>query len=210
MNSEQTVFVVDDDPSIRRGLRRLIESVGLTVEEYATAEEFLTGYDAARSGCLVLDVRMPGLSGLDLQETLAAREITLPIVFITAYGDVPMTARAMKAGAVDFIPKPFNEQALLEAIHRATAQDAEHRREHARRTEVMHRVERLTPREREVLTAVVAGKPNKRIAAELGISEKTVKIHRAAGMGKMQADSLPELVVLAQMAGLYTTKGLDQ
>lgn len=210
MIPEPTVFVVDDDPSIRRGLRRLIESVQLAVEEHATAEEFLDGYDPARPGCLVLDIRMPGASGLDLQETLAEKQSRLPIVFITAYGDVPMTARAMKAGAVDFIEKPFNEQELLDAIHRAIEKDSQLRREQAEREEVLQRVGLLTHREREVLALVVTGKLNKQIAAQLGISEKTVKIHRARVMSKMQAESLPELVVLAQESGLYKTKGLHQ
>jgi len=203
MKSEAAVYIVDDDPSIRRALQRVIESVGLAVKRYASAEEFLDKYDPAQAGCLVLDVRMPGVSGLDLQETLAAKDINLPIVFITAYGDVPMTARAMKAGAVDFIEKPFNEQELLDAINRAIEQDAEFRREHTEHTDAQHRVAKLTPREREVLKIVVTGKANKEIAAELGISEKTVKIHRARVMEKMQADSLPELVVLAQRAGLF-------
>lgn len=210
MKRETTVFVVDDDLSIRRSLRRVIESVGLGVECYAGAGEFLEGYDPARPGCLVLDVRMPGLSGLDLQETLATREVRLPIVFITAYGDVPMTARAMKAGAVDFIEKPFNEQVLLDAIRRAIEQDATFRRDRAQRAEVLRRVDRLTPREREVLEAVVAGKTNRQIAAKLDISEKTVKVHRAHVMSKTQVDSLAELVVLAERAGLYRTKGLHE
>lgn len=188
----------------------MMESVGLAVNEYATAGEFLKGHDPTQPGCLVLDVRMPGLSGLDLQQALAAREVRLPIVFITAYGDVPMTARAMKAGAVDFLPKPFNEQELLDAIHRAIDEDARYRRQRAQRAEILRRVALLTPREREVAISVVVGKPNRQIAADLGISEKTVKIHRAAVMRKMRAGSLPELVVLAQRAGLYTPKGLTK
>ncbi|MHC4445023.1 MAG: response regulator transcription factor [Planctomycetota bacterium] len=205
MKSDPTVFVVDDDPSIRRSLRRVIESIGLAVKCYSGAEEFLNKYDPAQSGCLVLDVRMPGVSGLDLQETLSARAIDLPIVFITAYGDVPMTARAMKAGAVDFIEKPFNEQELLDAINRAIEQDTRFRRDQAERANVRQRIAQLTSREREVLSEVVSGKSNKQIGTELGISEKTVKIHRARVMEKMQANSLPELVVLAQRAGDYTT-----
>jgi len=206
MRPEPTVFVVDDDPSVRRALRRLIESVELNVETFAAADEFLDGYDPARPGCLVLDVRMPGVSGLDLQETLASREVLLPVIFITGYGDVPTTVRAMKGGAVDFIEKPFNEQVLLDAIHRAIEQDARLRRERAERAEILSRVARLTPREREVLTRVVAGKMNKQIAAELGTSEKTIKVHRARVMSKMQAESLAELVVLAQIAGLCATR----
>ena len=188
----------------------MIESVGVAVDEYPTACEFLDRYNPAQPGCLVLDVRMPGLSGLDLQEALAAPQVKVPIIFLTAYGDVPMTARAMKAGAVDFIPKPFNEQTLLDAIRRAIEKDTQDRGEDAQRREVLQRVETLTPREREVCIAVAAGKSNKQAAAELGISEKTVKIHRAGVMRKMRADSLPELVVLAQKAGLSTTKSLDE
>jgi two-component system response regulator FixJ len=206
MNPEATVFVVDDDPSVRRALRRLIDSVELHVETYASAEGFLNAYDPARPGCLVLDVRMPGVSGLDLQETLAGRDVLLPVIFITGYGDVPTTVRAMKGGAVDFIEKPFNEQLLLDAVHRGIEQDARLRRERAERADVLRRVAQLTPRERQVLTRVVAGRMNKQIAAELGTSEKTVKTHRARVMSKMQADSVAELVVLAQMAGLCTTK----
>jgi len=145
---------------------------------------------------------MPGVSGLDLQETLASREVALPVIFITGYGDVPTTVRAMKGGAVDFIEKPFNEQLLLDAVHRAIEQDARVRRERAERADVLRRVALLTPREREVLARVVAGKMNKQIAAELGTSEKTIKVHRAHVMSKMQADSLAGLVVLAQAAGL--------
>ena len=206
MKHEASVFVVDDDPAIRRGLRKLIESVGLTVEDYAAADEFLEGYDRGKPGCLVLDIRMPGVSGLDLQETLASRHIELPIIFLTAYGDVPTTAHAMKAGAVDFLAKPVDEQALLDAIHRAIEQDARLRRERAERADVLRRVALLTPREREVLTLVVTGRMNKEIAAELGTGEQTVKVHRARVMRKMQAGSLPELVVLAQTAGLCATK----
>lgn len=206
MNTKPTVFIVDDDPSIRRALRRMLESVGLAVETYAGAQEFLAEYDPDRPGCLVLDVRMPGESGLDLQETLAARKIELPIIFITAYGDVPTTARAMKAGAVDFIEKPFNEQALLDTVRGAIEKDGRARRERVRREEVLRRAALLTPRERQVLQLVVAGKLNKQIAAELGAAEKTIKVHRGRVMRKMRAESLAELVVLAQVAGLCTTK----
>ena len=206
MTAEPTVFVVDDDPSFRRGLRRLIESVGLAVQTYANPQAFLDDYDPAGSGCLILDVRMPGESGLEVQERLLKDRIQLPVIFLTAYGDVPMTARAMKAGAVDFLEKPFNEQELLEAIQRAVDRDAHQRREHLHQEKVRERVARLTPREREVLQLVVAGKLNKQIAADLGTSEKTIKVHRARVMAKMQAESLAELVVLAQNAGLCATK----
>ena len=205
-NSNPNVFVVDDDPSVRRSLRRLIESVGLNVETYATAQEFLDKYQRGQSGCLVLDVRMPGLGGLELQERLAADNLRIPIIFITGHGDVPMTARAMKAGAVDFIQKPFNEQDLLDAISRALETDAKQRKIRAEQDHVMALVETLTPREREVMMLVVTGKLNKEIAAQLGITEKTIKVHRARVMEKMQANSLAELVLLAQVAGLCTAK----
>jgi RNA polymerase sigma factor (sigma-70 family) len=176
------------------------------VETYATAQEFLDKYQRSQSGCLVLDVRMPGLGGLELQERLATDNLQIPIIFITGHGDVPMTARAMKAGAVDFIQKPFNEQDLLDAISRALETDARQRKSRAAQDHVMSLVETLTPREREVMLLVVTGKLNKEIAAQLGITEKTIKVHRARVMEKMQADSLAELVLLAQSAGLCTAK----
>ncbi len=206
MNESPCVSVVDDDPSVRRSLRRLIESVGLGVETYATAQEFLEKHQRSRSGCLVLDVRMPGLGGLELQERLASDNLQIPIIFITGHGDVPMTARAMKAGAVDFIQKPFNEQDLLDAISRALDTDAQQRKTRAEQDHVMSLVDTLTPREREVMMLVVTGKLNKEIAAQLGITEKTIKVHRARVMEKMQANSLAELVLLAQIAGLCTAK----
>ncbi len=205
-NSTPSVFVVDDDPSVRRSLRRLIESVGLNVDTYATAQEFLDKYQRGQPGCLVLDVRMPGLGGLELQERLATDKLQIPIIFITGHGDVPMTARAMKAGAVDFIQKPFNEQDLLDAISRALETDAQQRKTRAEQDHVMSLVDTLTPREREVMMLVVTGKLNKEIAAQLGITEKTIKVHRARVMEKMQANSLAELVLLAQVAGLCTAK----
>jgi two-component system response regulator FixJ len=201
-----TVFVVDDDPSVRRALTRLLRSVGLAVDAYPGAQEFLDAYDPARPGCLVLDVRMPHISGLELQQALAQRGVELPIIFITGHGDVPMSVRAMRAGAIDFLPKPFHDQDLLDAIQRAIARDAELRAARAVRSAVVRRVALLTPREREVLVLVTAGKMNKQIAAQLGASEKTIKVHRARVMKKMGADSVAELVVLAQTAGLCTTK----
>jgi FixJ family two-component response regulator len=200
-----TVFVVDDDPSIRRALTRLLRSVGLAVDAYAGAQEFLDAYDPARPGCLVLDVRMPHISGLELQQALAQRAVELPIIFITGHGDVPMSVRAMRAGAIDFLPKPFHDQDLLDAIQRAIARDAELRAARAVRVDVLRRVELLTPREREVLVLVTAGKMNKEIAAQLGASEKTIKVHRARVMKKMGAESVAELVVLAQTAGVCAT-----
>lgn len=206
MKVQPTAFIVDDDQSVRRALQRLARSVGLSVETFGSAQEFLDSYDPSRPGCLVLDVRMPGLSGLDLQDELNARGITIPVVFMTGHGDVPMSVRAMKAGAVDFISKPFNDQALLDAIQHALAKDQKNRQEAAGRSEILRRIERLTPREREVFALVVAGRLNKQIAHQLGTSEKTVKVHRARVMDKMRAESLADLVLLAQAAGLCKPK----
>ncbi len=206
MRAVPTVFVVDDDDSVRRALRRLIQSVGLTVRTHASAAEFLAAYDANMPGCLVLDVRMPGLSGLDLQASFTERDITLPVIFITGHGDIPMSVRAMKAGALDFLAKPFNDQVLLDAIQRALAQDAEARRERAERDSVARRLESLTPRERQVMSRIVCGLTNRQVAAELGASEKTIKVHRARVMRKTQVNSLAELVLLAQAAGIRTPK----
>lgn len=209
MNPNQaTVFVVDDDPGVLRGLRRLLESVGLQVASFASAQDFLDTYRAEMPGCVVLDVRMPGLSGLDLQERLAAMGSATPVIFITGHADVPMSVRAMKAGAADFIEKPFNEQKLLDAIYHALERDAEHRRAQARMHDVERRLARLTAREREVLGFVVSGYTNGEIAAQWGISEKTIKIHRRRVMEKMEAESLPDLVLMAQAAGLCNAKGL--
>jgi RNA polymerase sigma factor (sigma-70 family) len=200
-----TVFVVDDDTSVRRSVQRLLESVGLSVETFASAADYLAAEDG-RPGCLIVDVRMPGLSGLDLQQELAARHLARPIIFITAHGDIPMSVRAMKMGAVDFLPKPFNEQSLLDAVNRALQKDADERQQSAQREEIEQRIAQLTPRERDVLVHVADGKMNKQIAAELGIAEKTVKIHRARVMDKMRANSLAELVLMAHSVDLHTTK----
>lgn len=202
MNAETTVYVVDDQEGVRRALKRLIESVGYRVEASATAAEFLSIHDPTRPGCVVLDVRMPGMSGLDLQDALAQRNQLRPIVFITGHGDVPMSVRAMKNGAVDFIQKPFNDQTLLDAIAVAVERDVSLRRARTEREDAQRRVALLTPREREVLRLVVAGRLNKQIGAQLGASEKTIKVHRGRVMRKMQAASLAELVVLAQHAGI--------
>jgi two-component system, LuxR family, response regulator FixJ len=191
---EPTVFIVDDDQAMRKSLHWLIESVGLSVETYPSAHRFLESYRPGRPGCLVLDMRMPGISGLELQEKLAQQQINLPVIIITGHGDVPMAVRAMKAGAVDFIEKPFNDQLLLDRIQHALEQDAEHRSTQAQREEVAARLTMLTPREREVMEMVVAGKPNKVVAAQLGVSAKTVEAHRARVMEKMQAKSLADLI----------------
>jgi len=200
------VFIVDDDPSVRRSLSRLVRSVGLAAEGFSSAREFLERARLRNPGCLILDVRLPGLSGLDLQKELAAVGNSLPIVFISGHGSIPMSVQAMKAGAVDFLEKPFNDQDLLDAIHAAIERDRRTCRERAERFKVQQRIETLTPREREVFLLVVTGKLNKQIGAELGTTEKTVKVHRARVMKKMHADSLAERVRLAERAGLASTR----
>ena len=200
VRSEPTVFVVDDDPSIRESLRWLIESVGLRVQTSATAQEFLDRYDADTPGCLVLDVRMPGISGLDLQAELSSRKISIPIIIITGHAEVPVAVSALKAGAMDFIEKPFSDQLLLDRVRRAIEADTEARRVHGERAAVSVRLDTLTPREREVMELVIAGKANKVIAAELGLSPKTVEVHRANVMKKMQVDSLADLVRLGMIS----------
>ncbi len=194
-----TVFVVDDDEAMRNSLRWLIESVGLAVECHDSAESFLDSYYPGRSGCLLLDVRMPGMSGLELQEYLRRKEIDIPVIIITGHGDVPMSVRAMKEGAVDFIEKPFNDELLLDAIRNALAINEEQREKRARRAEVAARMATLTPREHEVMEMVTAGRSNKEIASALGVSSKTVEAHRAKVMDKMQAGSLAELVRMAML-----------
>ena len=198
MASKPIVFVVDDDPAVCDSMRWLLESSGLRVETYETAQAFMQAYQPERPGCLVLDARMPGLSGLDLQDQLRAQHATLPIIIITGHGDVPMAVRALKGGAIDFIEKPFREQTLLDRIHQAIALDAEKRRKHARRGLIQARMDSLTPREREVMGFVVDGKANKQIAALLERSQKTIEIHRANVMRKMQVDSLAELARTVQ------------
>jgi two-component system, LuxR family, response regulator FixJ len=199
MHSNATVFVVDDDPAIRESLRWLIESVGLNVKVFPTAQEFLEGYDPSTPGCVVLDIRMPGMSGLDLQNELATREIPVPIIIITGHAEVPVAVRALKAGAMDFIEKPFSDQLLLDRIRRAIEVDAQSRRVRSEQAEVAARLGQLTPREREVMDLVIAGKANKVIASELGLSPKTVEVHRAHVMKKMQVASLADLVRLGMM-----------
>lgn len=194
------VFVVDDDPAMRESLRWLIESIGLTVQTHATAREFLDRYDPSSAGCLVLDVRMPGLSGLELQDQLVNRGSLLPIIMITGYAEVPMAVRAMKAGAIDFIEKPFSDQDLLDRLRFAIDISQQARVEERERAEIGARVARLTQREREVCDRVIAGKSNKYIANELGLSAKTVEVHRARLMEKLQASTLADLVRLTMLA----------
>jgi len=203
MSKTETVFVVDDDQAMRKSLKWLIESVGMQVESYASADEFIRNYYPGRSGCLLLDVRMPGMSGLDLQEQFIRQNIKIPIIIITGHGDVPMAVRAMKAGAVDFIEKPFNDEFLLDSIRKALALDVQQRTFQAQRAEIATRLAHLTPREHEVMEMVTNGKSNKEIANQLGVSTKTVEAHRARVMEKMEASSLAELVRLVMAANVY-------
>ena len=199
MSVEQpTVFVVDDDEAVRNSLRRLLESVGLTVEVFPSAQAFLDRVRSDAPGCLVLDVQLPGLSGLDLQTELAGKKMPLPIVFLTGHGDVPMSVKAMKAGAVEFLTKPFRQEDLVKAIRSALESDRAVRQERSELAELARRYDILTPRERDVMTRIVAGMMNKQIAAEFGTSESTVKEQRAQVMLKMQAISLPDLVRIAE------------
>jgi FixJ family two-component response regulator len=198
-----TVFVVDDDPSVRTAVKRLLGSVGLPCETYSNAAEFLGRADrGSMSGCLVLDVRMPGASGLDLQRILNRTGTDLPIIFVTAHADVPLTVRAMKAGALEVLTKPFDDQALLDAVYQALEQERVRSHDRDELQRLRERFETLTAREREVMGLVVTGMLNKQIAAELGTAEKTIKVHRAQVMHKMEADSLAELVRMADRLGL--------
>jgi RNA polymerase sigma factor (sigma-70 family) len=191
-----TVYVVDDDAGMRNSLRWLLESTGVRVETFPDADAFLEGVRHEGPTCLVLDVRMPGMSGLDLQAALAERGITIPTIILTGHAEVPMAVRAVKAGAIDFIEKPFSDQLLLDRVRQGIEMDRQDRECRARRDEVLRRVAQLTQREREVLDLVVAGKPNKEIAVRLGLSPKTVEVHRSHVMEKMQATSVAELVRL--------------
>jgi len=202
MNRQPTVFLVDDDEAVRDSLSLSLEMAGLTVVGYASAQAFLDHYDPTQPGCLILDVRMPDMSGLELQEALTTRKINIPIIFITGHGDVPMSVKAVKAGAVDFLEKPFKKEILLERIQEALAQDAQYRQAEADTSLVLSRFVHLTPREQEVMALVIAGKSNKEIARALAISPRTVETHRARIMEKMEADSLADLVTLATQCGI--------
>ena len=193
------VYVVDDDSSVRRAIKRLIESVGLQVELFGSAQEFMSGKTRPDvPSCLVVDIRLPGIGGLDFQQELARTSVHIPIIFISAHGDVPMTVRAMKAGAVEFLTKPFRDQDLLDAIQLGLERDRARRQHEAEISLLQERFASMTQREREVITLVVAGKLNKQIAAEIGITENTVKVHRSRAMEKMQAQSLADLVRMVE------------
>ena len=200
-----TVFVVDDEPSVRKALSRLLRSAKLNVAAFASPKEFLERHDPHAPGCLVLDVAMPGLSGLELQQVLAAAGPAVPIIFLTGRADIPMSVQAMKGGAVDFLTKPLDDKSLLAAVHGAIEKDRVNRQARAELAEIQQRVAMLTPREREVLAHIVSGQLNKQIAADLGTVEKTIKVHRARVIEKMKARSLAELVRLAERAGITPT-----
>jgi FixJ family two-component response regulator len=198
------VFVIDDDPSMRGALEDLVGSVGLQVRPFASPQDFLQSKLPDAPGCLVLDVRLPGMGGLTFQKELARLGVALPIIFITGHGDIPMSVRAMKAGAVEFLTKPFHDQELLDAIHTAIERDRERRREAVLVAELQECYATLTERERQIMTLVVVGRANKQIAAELNLSEMTVKVHRGQVMRKMHAGSLPELVRMADRLDVPT------
>ena len=201
-----TVFVVDDDTSVRTALKRLIQSVGFQVETFDSAQAFLEHGSHDGPACLILDVRMPGMSGIELQQQLTSVGLGMPIVFITGHGNIPMSVKAMKAGAVDFIEKPFEDQKLIDAINLAIKKNKKFRTEQAEINDLQRRVDSLTPREHEVFILVVSGMLNKQIAFDLGMSEKTVKVHRARVMDKMKAKSLADLVRMAEKTSQFNTK----
>ena len=205
-SSGAIVFIVDDDSSVRTALKRLVKSVGHKVITFSSAQGFLDHDHPDEPSCLVLDIRMPGLSGLELQEQMAAAGRTIPIIFITGHANISISVRAMKAGAVDFLEKPFDDQVLLDAIHHAIVKDTQSKREQVEKKEIKKRVASLTPREHEVFSLVITGMLNKQTAFELGTSEKTIKVHRARVMQKMSAESLADLVRLAEKADVRPPK----
>jgi FixJ family two-component response regulator len=200
--AESIVFIIDDDSLYRRSSERLVRSIGFRVQSFESARDFLSSRRPNAPSCLVLDVRLPGLSGLDLQRELAEAGVHIPIIFVTGHGDIPMSVQAMKAGAVEFLTKPFRDQALLDAIQQAIGRDQVARQRHAQNADLRRRYESLTPREREVFSFVVSGMLNKQIADEIGASERTVKFHRGHIMRKMQVNSLAELVRTAEALGI--------
>ncbi|MGQ0662269.1 MAG: response regulator FixJ [Pseudomonadota bacterium] len=202
MEAEPTIFIVDDDAAVRDSLQALLEAAGLRVEAYDSGARFLDGYRPPRHGCALIDLRMPGMDGLAVQRALAGRDPGLPVIVVTGHGDVPLAVSAMKAGAVDFIEKPFTEKAILDSVRHALDRATRARRAAADAARAAERIAALTPRERQVLDQLVLGRPNKQIAFELEISPRTVEIHRARVMEKMQARSLSEIVRLALAAGL--------
>jgi FixJ family two-component response regulator len=208
--TEPIVFLIDDDPSARRGLTRLVRAAGMNAESFASAEDFLASGKYAGPGCIVLDVRMPDMTGPELQEELSNVECSMPIIFLSAHGDVPTTARAMKKGAVDFLTKPVDRDDLLEAIRVSLARDAENHAQRAKNASIHERIKMLTPREHEVMTYVITGMLNKQIAAAMDISEETVKIHRGRVMQKLRIDAVAELVRLCDKAGIAPAQPRSQ
>jgi len=204
--NKPTVFIIDDDSSVREGVADLLRSIGLQVQSFASPQEFLDSKRPDAPGCLILDVRLPGPSGLELQGMLASSGIQLPIIFISGHGDIPMSVRAIKSGAIEFLTKPLHEQQLLDAVHAAIEQDRARREEAIALTELRLRFDTLTPREQEILVLVVSGRPNKQIAADLGLSEMTVKVHRSQVMHKTRAKSVIDLVRMTDKLGLSTRK----
>jgi RNA polymerase sigma factor (sigma-70 family) len=201
-NGQPVVYIVDDDPMVRRSFKRLLKLAGLSSDSFESAEDFLDNCPAKARGCLLLDVHLPGLNGLDLQQTLTDNNIFLPIVFITGQGDIPMTVQAMKSGAVDFLPKPIDEPVLLEAARRAILRDGQEREKRELKADARRRIDSLSPREREVLEMVIAGLLSKQIARRMEITERTVKAHRHSLMEKTEVQSVAELVELALIAGV--------
>ena len=204
--SQPIVFIIDDDISVRDGISDLLRSVGLDAHTYGSTQEFVSSKRPDASGCIILDVRLPGRSGLDFQQTLRELGIRLPVIFISAHGDIPISVRAMKSGAIEFLTKPINEQQLLDAVHAAIELDRANRQDNALATELRARFDSLTPREREIMSLVVSGKLNKQIGFQVGLSEMTVKVHRSHVMQKMQAKSVVDLVRMADKLGVSAPK----
>lgn len=208
-STEPMVYVIDDDASVRRAITRLIRSAGFQVSVFESADEFLHQQPANVPSCLILDIQMPGLTGIDLQEALVTSGHTLPIIFISGYADVPMSVKAMKRGALDFLTKPFTDEELLAAIRKAIELDIQQKKANEEIQDIQNRINTLTPREAEVFSLVITGMLNKQIAAELGTSEKTIKVHRARVMEKMRSGSLAELVQLAERVGRVIKRRTD-